>query len=338
VQLPDMVDMDAACNKVGAVVIGRNEGERLRRCLQSLQGTVRHVVYVDSGSTDGSVALAAAFGATVFELDMRIPFNAGRARNEGVRRLGELHPELRYVLFVDGDCEVIRTWPAQAAHFLDAHPDVAVVSGRLRERDPQRSVYNMLAANEWKAHPIGAALACGGNATMRIQALSDVGGYRLDLQSGEEPELCLRLRAAGWLIWFLPEDQAVHDAAMTRFSQFWRRSMRSGYGCMQGLLLHGGPPEFHCLRAVMSASFWALLVPLATLLLLPWLGVAALLLLLIYPLQMLRIALRDRRSREDYWRWGLFAVLIKFPNLQGQLQCLLHQFQRRKARLIEYKL
>jgi glycosyltransferase involved in cell wall biosynthesis len=338
VQLPDMVDMDAACNKVGAVVIGRNEGERLRRCLQSLQGTVRHVVYVDSGSTDGSVALAAAFGATVFELDMRIPFNAGRARNEGVRRLGELHPELRYVLFVDGDCEVIRTWPARAAHFLDAHPDVAVVSGRLRERDPQRSVYNMLAANEWKAHPIGAALACGGNATMRIQALSDVGGYRLDLQSGEEPELCLRLRAAGWLIWFLPEDQAVHDAAMTRFSQFWRRSMRSGYGCMQGLLLHGGPPEFHCLRAVMSASFWALLVPLATLLLLPWLGVAALLLLLIYPLQMLRIALRDRRSREDYWRWGLFAVLIKFPNLQGQLQCLLHQFQRRKARLIEYKL
>lgn len=336
-QSPDMVDRVGACNTMGAVVIGRNEGERLRRCLQSLQGAVRHVVYVDSGSSDGSVALAAAFGATVHELDMRIPFNAGRARNEGLRRLGGLHPQLRYVLFVDGDCEVMRTWPARAAGFLDAHPDVAVVSGRLRERDPQRSVYNMLAAHEWRAHPIGEAIACGGNATMRIEALSAVGGYRLDLLSGEEPELCLRLRVAGWLIWFLPEDQAVHDAAMTRFSQFWRRAVRSGYGCMQGLLLHGGPPEFHCVRGVGSAMFWALLVPLATLLLLPWLGAAGLLLLLIYPLQMLRIALRDRRSREDCWRWGVFAVLIKFPNLQGQLQCLLHQFLRRRPQLIEYK-
>jgi GT2 family glycosyltransferase len=215
---------------------------------------------------------------------------------------------------------------------------VAVVSGRLVERDPHGSIYNMLAANEWQEHPVGEALACGGNATMRIEALSAVGCFRLDLLAGEEPELCLRLRAAGWLIWFLPEDQALHDAAMTRFSQFWRRAIRSGYGCMQGLLLHGGPPEFHCLRAVLSAAFWALLLPLAALLLLPWLGPVSLLLLLLYPLQMLRIALRDRRIRADYWRWGMFAVVIKFPNLQGQLKCLVHQCLRRKPRLIEYKL
>jgi hypothetical protein len=331
------VEPGAARGTTGAVVIGRNEGERLRRCLQSLAGSVGHVVYVDSGSTDGSVALAAAYGASVLELDMRIPFNAGRARNEGVRRLEQLHPDLRYVLFVDGDCEVIRAWPGHAATFLDAHPDVAVVSGRLLERDPQRSIYNRFAANEWQSPPTGEVPACGGNAMMRIAALSTVGGYRLDLIAGEEPELCVRLRAAGWRIWFLSEDQVVHDAAMTRFGQFWRRAKRSGYGCMQGLLLHGGPPEFHCLRAVLSASFWALLLPLATLLVLPWLGPAALLLLLLYPLQMLRIALRDRRSREDAWRWSFFAVVMKFPNLQGLLQCLVHQFLRRKPQLIEYK-
>jgi cellulose synthase/poly-beta-1,6-N-acetylglucosamine synthase-like glycosyltransferase len=332
-----MVDRSGAGDTMGAVVIGRNEGERLRRCLQSLQGTMRHVVYVDSGSSDGSVALAASFGATVHELDMRVPFNAGRARNEGLSRLAALHPQLRYVLFIDGDCEVMRDWPIEAVAFLDAHPDVAAVGGQRRERDPRRSIYNMFCAKEWEAHPVGESRACGGDAMMRIAALSAVGGYRYDLLAGEEPELCIRLRAAGWRIWLLPGQLTVHDAAMTRFSQFWRRGVRSGYGYMQGLLLHGGPPEFHCLRGVGSTTLWALLVPLVALFLLPRLGAAGLLVLLIYPLQMLRIALRDRRSREDYWQWGVFAVLIKFPNLQGLLQCLLHQFLRRRPQLIEYK-
>ena len=40
---------------VDAVVIGRNEGARLIACLDSLQGQVRRVVYVDSGSTDGRI-------------------------------------------------------------------------------------------------------------------------------------------------------------------------------------------------------------------------------------------------------------------------------------------
>ena len=50
---------------VDAVVIGRNEGARLLACLAALQGRVRRLVYVDSGSTDGSVAVATAAGAEV---------------------------------------------------------------------------------------------------------------------------------------------------------------------------------------------------------------------------------------------------------------------------------
>jgi GT2 family glycosyltransferase len=327
--------VDAVATVTGAVVIGRNEGERLRRCLQSLAGSVRKVVYVDSGSTDGSVALATALGASVLELDMRRSFNAGRARNEGMRRLCTLLPELRYVLFVDGDCEVIARWPIAAADFLEANPDVAVVGARLREREPQRSLYNTFAAIEWDQHPVGEARACGGNAMMRIAALSVVGGYRVDLLAGEEPELCLRLRVAGWRVWFLPDAAAVHDAAMTRFGQFWRRAQRSGYGLMQCALLHGGPPEYLFLRFVISAAFWALLLPAATLLLLPWMGAAALLLLLLYPLKVLRMALQSRHQRA--WSWAVFSLVVKFANLQGQLQCLLHRCLRRKPQLIDYK-
>src|ERR1700738_3404233 len=88
---------------VGVVVIGRNEGDRLRRCLESVRGTADRVVYVDSGSSDNSVAMSRGLGATVVELDLRIPFTAARARNEGFDRLLGEQPALRYVFFVDGD-------------------------------------------------------------------------------------------------------------------------------------------------------------------------------------------------------------------------------------------
>ena len=61
-------------NHLGVVAIGRNEGERLRRCLNSVVGRGHTVVYVDSGSTDGSTELARELGADVVELDLSLPF------------------------------------------------------------------------------------------------------------------------------------------------------------------------------------------------------------------------------------------------------------------------
>src|ERR1700681_2195823 len=117
-------------SKVGAVLIGRNEGERLRKCVDSVLGRVAVVVYVDSGSTDGSRAMAQSAGCEVVELDLQIPFTAARARNEGLRRTLELVPDLRFVQFVDGDCEVVVGWIEEATAFLESHDDVAVVCGR----------------------------------------------------------------------------------------------------------------------------------------------------------------------------------------------------------------
>src|SRR5262245_33530532 len=128
--------------RVGIVAIGRNEGERLVRCFASARGAP--VVYVDSGSRDDSVALARAAGAAVVELDARQPFTAARARNEGFRRLRAAAPHLEYVQFVDGDCELAAGWIEAAAAFLGAHPEVAAVCGRRRERHPERSLYNLL--------------------------------------------------------------------------------------------------------------------------------------------------------------------------------------------------
>ena len=225
----------------GVVAIGRNEGERLRWCLKSVPAGIA-VVYVDSGSTDGSAQWARDRGTDVIELDMNVAFTAARARNAGFRRLKELAPGLLYVQFVDGDCKLEENWLDHAASFLKSHDNVGVVCGRRRERFPEKSVYNWLCDREWE-RPTGEVQACGGDAMMRISAFEAVGGYRDDLIAGEEPELCVRLRGAGWRIFQLERPMTLHDAAMTRIGQWWRRNQRSGYAFAQGAYLHGRCPN-----------------------------------------------------------------------------------------------
>ena len=198
---------------IGVVAIGRNEGRRLIDCLASIRPHTHDLVYVDSGSTDGSAVVAERFGALVVNLDLARPFTAARARNEGFEALKTQKPNIRFVQFIDGDCTLAQGWLDAAIAFLKQHEDVAVVCGRLRERYPERSIYNRLCDFEWDT-PIGEALACGGNALIRVKAFSAVGGFRPQLIGGEEPELCLRLRERGWKIWRLCAEMGLHDADM----------------------------------------------------------------------------------------------------------------------------
>ncbi|MHB8622284.1 MAG: glycosyltransferase family 2 protein [Sulfuricaulis sp.] len=321
---------------IGVVVIGRNEGERLRKSLDSVKEIADRVIYVDSGSTDGSVALARGMGLDVMELDLSLPFTAARARNEGFKKLLELAPGLDFVQFVDGDCEIAGGWMESAATFLMGHDQVAMVCGRLRERHPEISVYNLLCDIEWDT-PVGASKACGGIAMVRVGAYKDARGFRVDLIAGEEPELCVRLRTTGWLVWRLDAEMALHDAAITHFRQWWKRSMRAGYAFAEGAHLHGAPPEIHYVRESRSAWKWGLAMPILTVSLAIWLGYWGLVMLLIYPAQIVRLALRGTRSvRENWWR-ALFLVLGKFPEVMGQLKFLYNRLFGKTARLIEYK-
>ena len=204
---------------LGIVVIGRNEGERLQRCLASVAASGACVVYVDSGSTDGSAALARAMGADVVELDMRRPFTAAWARNTGWQRLLVIHPQSTRVHFLDGDCEVIPGWIDKAMQLLDEREDIGIVCGRRRERYPAATAFNRQCEIEWNA-PSGEIRSCGGDALMRIEALRATGGFRDGLIAGEEPELCVRVRGAGWKVWRIASDMVWHDAAMTRWSQW----------------------------------------------------------------------------------------------------------------------
>jgi GT2 family glycosyltransferase len=322
---------------IGVVIIGRNEGDRLKRCLESVRDYAGRAVYVDSGSTDGSVAASEESGFATVELDLRTPFTAARARNEGFGRLLELQPALEFVFFVDGDCEVSPNWLDISGRFLRDHPDVAAVNGRRRERFPEKSIYNLLCDIEWAAQLPGEAKACGGDVLMRVSSFRKAGGYRPELICGEEPELCVRLRQAGWRIWCLDTDMTVHDAAMYRFGQWWKRMLRGGYAYAIGVSLHGGPPERHWVREYRSAWIWGLWIPLGICSSTLIFGVGALALFLIYPLQVTRLAFRGQRSaRENWWR-AAALVLCKFPEMLGELKHMIDRYADRRVQLIEYK-
>ncbi|MDP8964232.1 MAG: glycosyltransferase, partial [Cyanobacteriota bacterium] len=250
--------------QVGLVAIGRNEGKRLHQCLLSVVGKVAHVVYVDSGSTDGSIELARELGVDVVELDLSTPFTAARGRNAGFDRLLQANPQIEFVQFVDGDCEVVEGWLERALHELESQPDVAVVCGRRRERFPEQSIYNRLCDIEWDT-PVGEATACGGDSMMRVEAFQQVGGFNPTLIAGEEPELCVRLRQKGWKIFRLDAEMTLHDAQMTRFGQWWKRSLRAGHAYAEGAWLHGREPERHWVKESRSIWFWGLFVPLLAL-------------------------------------------------------------------------
>lgn len=319
--------------RIATVVIGRNEGARLTACLASLDGRVGQVVYVDSGSTDGSVANARRAGATVVELDTGQPFTAARARNAGLAALNRDVADL--VQLVDGDCTVDAAWIETATAFLGDRPEVAVVCGRRREAHPEASVYNRLCDMEWDG-PSGEARFCGGDALARLAALDEVGGFRDDLIAGEEPELCLRLRKAGWRVWRLDSEMTLHDARMTRFGQWWRRSLRAGHAFAEGAALHGAPPDRHWVAETRRALAWGAGLPLLILVAgttEPALFVFA----AAYPAQVLRIATRRGISRRSSWEWAAFTVLGKFAEAAGALRFYAGRLTRRRSGLIEYK-
>jgi GT2 family glycosyltransferase len=333
------VRADRRADPPGAVAIGRNEGERLSRCLASLSGRASPIVYVDSGSTDGSVERARSLGADVVDLDLSVPFTAARARNAGWRRLAEIDPKKDLVQFVDGDCEVVPDWIDAAARRLDERPELGVVCGRRRERDPGASVYNRLCDIEWDT-PIGDTDACGGDAMMRISALVEVGGFDATVIAGEEPELCVRLRRRGYKIERLDREMTLHDAAMTSWSQWWRRAERAGHSFAEGAHRHGASAERHWVAESRRILFWGLVVPAVAIGgAVPTLGLS-LGLFAAYPVSALR-AYRSAKARgrtgADAALYGVSCTLGKFPEAVGALRFHANRARGRASPIIEYK-
>jgi len=327
-------------NELGIVVIGRNEGERLRHCLLSLPSGVP-LVYVDSGSIDGSAALARSLGAEVLELDPARPFSAARARNEGVDRLLSLYPKATCVQFVDGDCTLIVGWLDAAVNSLKADAMRAAVIGQLFERHPDDTPYNRLCELEWQSPPgdLKNFGALGGIAMMRIPLLHAVGGFNPEVIAGEDSELGARFALAGFKVTKINRPMATHDAAITSFGQWWTRSVRAGHAIGQRSYLNGASALQDCVRERTSTWLWGVVLPVFVLITaLPTHGLSLLLLLgyllLFYRVLTFRLSLGE--SRDDAAFYARYLLLAKFANGIGLVRFYVNR-QMQRYEIIEYK-
>jgi GT2 family glycosyltransferase len=326
---------------MAAVVIGRNEAKRLEASLASVRAAGLDLVYVDSGSTDGSPALARKLGVNTVELDPSRAFSAARARNEGVEQVLRLWPETRYILFLDGDCVIDAGFPAAAAQAFAQNDRCMIVTGHLAEASPDASLYNRLCSIEWRspAGRIDNFASLGGIMAVRLSAFSEVDGFNEQVIAGEDSELGVRMALAGYEVIKLDVPMATHDAQMFSFSAWWKRSVRAGHALAQRYALNGRSRLHDCRREIVSALLWGFVVPAAALLLLwPTRGLS-LLLLGGYGLLGWRIYKHYRRtglSSADAFLVTRFTLYAKFANLIGVVRYGLNRL-RGRFRIIEYK-
>jgi GT2 family glycosyltransferase len=321
---------------VGVVVIGRNEGARLESCFASLRG-FGSVLYVDSGSSDGSLQKARRHGLDAIGLDASQPLSAARARNAGRQHLRQVAPSLAFVQFLDGDCELEPGWLEHARAALSGDPTLAVAAGRLREKHPHQSVFHRVADVEWHGAGIGEVADVGGVFMVRCRAFDEAGGFDANVGAGEEPELCHRLRARGWRIVRLAAPMACHDLGAFGFVQWWRRAARFGYASSD-LALRRGMRRFR--RHMLRAWLWSAVPAAAAATAMSGWSLAAIPLSALWVAQALRVAVHALRSGCGAGTAASYACLLMVSyggQLQGQIQYFWDRGSRRRYRLFETK-
>lgn len=337
--------MTKIAEEIGIVVIGRNEGERLKKCLYAVCNNTGRVVYVDSGSIDGSVEFAKSLAVEVVSLDISYPFTMARARNTGFKRLIKIAPDTNLVQFVDGDSELLPGYLEAAALFLQKHDGVAIVVGRCIERFPEATIFNRLCDIEWSKE-IGEIKSCGGSMMVRSKAFLSAGMFNDGMIAGEEPELCLRIRNQGGKIYRIDCDMVLHDAAIFKLSQWWYRAVRGGHAFAEGAAIHWKSKESHKVREVLSAFFWGAVIPgfiVGCFVLSAWwpwaiTGVA----LGCFSYAALAFKINNLMRSKGYNSfdarlYAIFCVVAKAPIMIGICKYWVNRILGKTSRIIEYK-
>ncbi len=327
--------MKKSPTNIGIVAIGRNEGERLVSCLKSLSDQAAPLVYVDSGSTDTSVTEARKHGAIVEELDLSIPFTAARARNAGVQALTNAGHNPDYIQFIDGDCGMEPGWLAAAKEVLDQSAELGIVTGWRSEIHRDRSIYNAMCDFEWH-RPAGEIDACGGDMMVRREAFMTVGGFNPNVIAAEDDEFCIRIRKAGWKIRRLPLAMTRHDAAMTRFSEWWRRAIRTGHGFAQVGALQ--VPYFS--RERRRAYIFGAILPAAFLygaVAAKWLMAFVIALYVLSYIRTVAGLTKQGLPGKEALGQSLFLSISKIPNMIGMGFYTWRRFRGSALNIIEYK-
>lgn len=330
--------------QLSVVIVGRNEGERLIRCIRSVQAInfpkeAMEIIYVDSGSTDNSPARAKALGVRVLTIQPERPVPTF-GRNAGWRAA-----QAPFILFLDGDTILQPDFvKAALSYFTDAK--IAAVWGHRRELYPNVSWYHRVLDLEW-IYAAGASEFFGGDTLVRRHVLEEVEGYNTTqiTTGGEEPEMCQRVRSRGYTILHIDCPMTLHDLAITRWSQYWRRSIRTGYSFAEVAVLfhHTDLPLWreesrnNLLRFSALTSFIAGGIIAALALKTGW---PLLLVVLITCFMCLHTSWRTRWKSNDLYTLLLYGIHSQFQHIPialGQLLYYYHHWRKQRSNVIAYK-
>lgn len=318
--------------QIGVVIIGRNEGARLILCLDSVIKAQVPCVYVDSQSIDSSVEESERRHVKTVVLDKSAPINASRARNKGFEVILTENPNLEYIHFIDADCELHSDWLEHAINKLNEAKDVAIVCGRLHEKYKYKNTYTRLCDMDWYIKP-GEVEACGGIFTMRASVFREVNGFDEGLIAGADPELCFRVRQAKYKIFCAPVDMGTHDSNMQYFSEYWKRSVKTGYAYMAKMKTGGNK------KPVISALVWSSVIPISVILSL-YIDVKFALLFLSYPILAGKIYFNtSKKTFPTYSRtlYSIFCVIGKVSESVGIVKNIFNSMMKIEQKIIEYK-
>ncbi len=313
---------------ISIVVIGLNEEAHLETSLTAVMAAKPpecdlEVFYVDSGSSDRSVEIAAGvLGVEVIHLNTARP-SAAKARNAGLSRVRG-----SYVQLVDGDSVVQPGWLSAAVEKLSSTDEIACVFGQCIEMHPEQSIYMRVCGLDWFIAP-GDHRLCGGNAMWRTSVISEHGYFDEALQLGEEPDLCYRVRQRGMRIVCIDKPMVLHDLGMTHFKEYWKRGENSGKAYARVALRYWKNAEKlwfqEFLRNFAEPLIWLTVFAVGW-----WFGgVSGGLLVLLgwWSLRATKIAtsIRTRtRTFSEGLVYGFHCQFIRVPMVVGQLKALLH--------------
>jgi GT2 family glycosyltransferase len=214
---------------ISVVVVNWNRRELLRACLASLkrqEGTAFEIIVVDNGSEDGSPELAER------DFDCRVIRNSENrgfcaANNQGIAAArGE------FIALLNNDAEAEPGWLAALLHACRKGPDIGMAASKILVwEDPRRidkAGHLMFPDGQNRGRGTGAldkgqfdreeeVLWPDGCAAMyRKSMLDEIGGFDEDFFAyGDDAELGLRARIAGWRCFYAPQAVVRHHRGST---------------------------------------------------------------------------------------------------------------------------
>lgn len=234
-------------------IVSYNTRDLLRACLQSLEArrdeVEMEIIVIDNGSTDGSVEMVGSAFPKVLLLDTGENLGYGRANNLGLK-----NARGRYFFVLNSDTEVQPGALRALVDFLDERPKAGAVTAQLILPDgsiqsscatdpnlmkvfweqtyldklfPNNKITGGYTMTHWNYDEVREVEQVAGAAVViRREAWEQIGGFDpAFFMYFEDTDLCIRLRKAGWSIWFLP-DARVHHKVGASSDKDWQLRAR----------------------------------------------------------------------------------------------------------------